>query len=266
MVDSAGNEAPIGDGFGSVLGVSEIMLNRPRALTMLCETTSEVIQIDRQIFESLVGRFSSIRSRAWQLTGMMLTYLHPWGDFFGASILDLALVFKNASLLEFEARQELRIRSRAYLVDGSVREAGFAENPRTITGPAPLGPMMGIYNCESEVKILRLPAADVHKHSKSSSFGNTRRMLARSSGSLSRVSVPLRPSQTFQAGAGVSHPMMEITEGSVKSETVGSESGASTPRMLHHLNAQRTLSALSADLETRVSLRKAITGRGSIEF
>lgn len=262
MVDSAGVEAPIGDGFGSVLGVSEIMLNRPRAVTMQCETTSEVIQIDRQIFESLVGRFLSVRTRSWQLTGMMLTYLNPWGDFMNASILDLANIFKKAQVLEFEPDQELRVRTRSYLISGTVKEVGYAQGrPQTIVAPTPLGPGLGIYTCVTEVIVLRIPMPEAHGHSTSNSFDNTRRMLARSSGSMSMFSVNM---PTGASHGGPRSSLLEIPENKAQ-DLPGAPSG----ERMRHRNHSRNESfdfASSADFEPRAALARRIRGRPSIEF
>lgn len=260
MVDILSHESPIGDGFGSVLGVSEIMLNRPRAITMLCETTVEVIQIDRQIFETWVERFTSVRVRAWQLTAMMLTFLSPWGDFTNNSIIDLATVFRSSQVLEFEPEQELRVKSRSYLLTGTVTEAGFVSTPRTVVGPAPLGPGMGVYTCVSHVLVLRIPDSGSQRkiHTLSPSFGNTRKMLSRSSASLSDLSV--NHGSTYQAGTS---SLLKIPEGRSSNESHRTGEDTETPS---ERTPRRFEYALSADLETRRSLSRKISRRGSIEF
>ena len=262
MIDSEGNEAPIGDGFGSVLGVSEIMLNRPRAMTMHCETTSEVIQIDRQMYETFVERYSSVRTRSWQLTGMMLTYLNPWGDFVNRSILDLATVFRTAQVLDFEPGDELRVRTPSYLLMGTVKEAGFIQaSPRSIIGPSPLGPGLGIYNCVSSVKILRIPMPDAPGHSQQSgSFGSTKKMLSRTSQSMQKITTPVGSSHSVQPRSQTARSLLEIPEGAEEVNIPDDE----RPRKLES-QSLTVAHSMSADLEMRNVMRRRLT-RNSIEF
>jgi len=161
--------------------------------TAVSETTGEVFMIEKSQFLNLVENYKSIRQVAWKLTGLMLTWINPWGDFVGCSFQKIARSFHCSDLIEFEPQTDFRLTSKAYLIVGRVWEAGFDQfRTNVIEAPAPLGPGPGVYYSVEEVKVLLMPT-DMTVQTPSIQVGqeSRRRMLAMTSTSLYWMSNPL---------------------------------------------------------------------------
>lgn len=67
------------------MGLSEVLLDQPRARTLIAETVVETYQLEAKVFRDLVEDFPNLSKRAWQMAAAFLTALHPWGHFIDAS-------------------------------------------------------------------------------------------------------------------------------------------------------------------------------------
>eukprot|EP00210_Caulerpa_lentillifera_P006651 g6354.t1 len=276
LIGETGDCATLNDGFGSVLAIAEIMLDRPMMTTVISEATTEVMMIEPNQFQQLLPKYESVRKRAWQMTGMVLTWLHPWEDLRGKTIQELSLIFRRSELIEIESQKELRIKSKAFLVVGKVSEAGFDQSrTHTIIAPAPLGPGLGVYYSLEDVKVLRMPR---ELASKSSSVREAevsrKRILERSSVSLRRVSNPVPSRRTnLRHNEPMSSTLIDIPENDPQSRPSRSTGTHSRARYSMELQPSRFHNAdlsMSADLEMRKEMakeaRKIRGNRMSIEF
>lgn len=117
---------PRSEGIGSVVGLTEVLLDRPRDRDVTVESlAAEAYQIPGEVFRNLVKNSESVAVRVYQIIAASLAHRHGVEALRHKSHNELLRHFRHSEVEFSDPGEEVRVDSEAFAVKGDFAEVAL---------------------------------------------------------------------------------------------------------------------------------------------